>query len=285
MRRILLPKILVTGGNGYLGRSISKMLNSSGHFEVMAISRTNVDLMNANDVAIFLKNNGPFNVVIHTAIIGGKRTDIDSPQTTYDNLVMFTNISNCNMYFNSLINIDSGASYDRRNDIYMFHESELLKSYPIDYYGLSKNLIAKTCLLNKNYYNLRIFNVFDPDELDTRFLKTIYNNYINKEEIIVNDCFFDFFSMEDLFTIVQYIILDFCKYNDLNCSYLKKKTLSQIAKYIATNILPGLNYKVSNPETLNKSYCGNGSYLNSLPLHFVGLEQGIKNYYKKLIDG
>ena len=50
-----------------------------------------------------------------------------------------------------------------------------------------------------NFYNVRIFAVFDENELESKFVKTNIRHYINKENIeIIQNKYMDFFYMEDL---------------------------------------------------------------------------------------
>ena len=45
-------------------------------------------------------------------------------------------------------------------------------------------MIRQSILEKENFYNLRIFAVFDENEWDTRFIKTNIRHYINKKPIL-----------------------------------------------------------------------------------------------------
>ena len=67
---------------------------------------------------------------------------------------------------------------------------------PTDPYGLSKRIIWDIIKNDPKLNNIRIFGVFDENELPTRFIKTNLNNYINKKPLIIHqDKQFDFIYM------------------------------------------------------------------------------------------
>ena len=67
-------KILITGGSGFIGRSLIKALNQE--HEVFSPSSQELDLTNSYDVEKYLQNKY-FDWVIQCAIKGGKRTSED----------------------------------------------------------------------------------------------------------------------------------------------------------------------------------------------------------------
>ena len=254
-------KILITGGNGYVAKSLFKAL--SNKYKVTSITRKDFDLTNKEETAEWFKGKF-FDVVIHTAIKGGSRLKQDEGGDFYQNLQMFYNLYYNQHCFGKLISFGSGAELGQ----------------PTDPYGLSKKIINEFLKPEVNFYNIRIFAVFDENELDTRFIKGNIKRYINKEEIIIHqDKLMDFFYMEDLITLVKYYIHMFNNHlpKVAECSYVKKYSLLDIA-----NIINNLsNYKVPIKQldsTIGQSYIGK-TYTN---LPYVGLEQGIKNVYNKL---
>jgi len=79
---------------------------------------------------------------------------------------MFENLIYFKDYYNSFINLSSGAEFDRTNDIKDYSELELYNNIPKDYYGFSKNIISKLVLNFDRGTNLRIFGCFGHDESD-----------------------------------------------------------------------------------------------------------------------
>jgi nucleoside-diphosphate-sugar epimerase len=147
-------------------------------------------------------------------------------------------------------------------------------------YGLSKKVIANSINQTLNWYNLKIFAVFDENELNTRFIKANLLHYIKKEPIIVhNNKQMDFFYMKDLISLVEYYIQNSNLPKTVDCSYKEKHTLMDIANYINTLS----DYKVPIiVEDSNKFeyYCGTH---HGLSINEIGLFEGINQTAKKLI--
>lgn len=252
-------KILITGGNGYIAKSLSKALGNE--YNVTSITRKDFDLTDKEATANWFKGKF-FDVVIHTAIKGGSRLKQEDGDDFYQNLQMFYNLYYNQHCFGKLLSFGSGAELGQ----------------PTDPYGLSKKIINEFLKPEISFYNIRIFAVFDENELDTRFIKSNIKRYINKEEIIIHqNKLMDFFYMEDLIKLVKHYITEKHLSKVAECSYVKKYSLLDIA-----NIINNLSsYKVSIKQldsTMGKPYIGK-TYTD---LSYKGLEQGIQNVYSKL---
>jgi nucleoside-diphosphate-sugar epimerase len=254
-------KILITGANGYIGKSLYNTLKDK--YEIIAITRKELDLNNSSQVNDFFKDKY-FDVVLHCAVKGGSRLQQDDWSIIDYNLQMYYNLLANKINFNKFIHFGSGAELYAKNGPY----------------GFSKDVIRKSILTKNNFYNLRIFGVFDENELDTRFIKANIKRYINKEPIQIHqDKIMDFFHMQDLIKVVEYYINEKNLLKEFNCSYSEHVSLKEI-----TNIINNLNnYKVD-IITMNKDLAE--SYTNNqwfgLGLNFIGLEEGIKQMYNKL---
>ena len=64
-------KILITGGNGNIAKMIKK--NLSKYYEIDNPSRQELNILNGDEINNYL-NNKNYDVLIHTAILGGRRT-------------------------------------------------------------------------------------------------------------------------------------------------------------------------------------------------------------------
>ena len=147
-------KILITGGNGNIAKIIKNKL--SYLYDITNLGRTELNILSYEDLKNYLETN-EFDILIHTAIIGGRRTKDDPEDTVEKNVEMFDNLMKFSDKFKMIINFDSAAIYDRSTDILNRSENQL-KSIPEDKYGKSKYLIYKKSLEYKNVYNLRLFN-------------------------------------------------------------------------------------------------------------------------------
>ena len=257
-------KILITGGNGYIAKSLYNTLKDK--YNITCITKQDFDLTNSSDTLEYFSDKH-FDIVIHCAVSGGSRLKQETWNDMDSNLKMYYNLLNCKNKFTKLIHFGSGAELIAQNTPY----------------GLSKHIIRQSILEKDNFYNIRIFGVFDENELDTRFIKGNIKKYLNNQSITIHqDKFMDFFYMKDLVSLVEYYILNENLPSEVNCSYNEKYTLSNIA-----NIINSLgNYRVNvdyNTEGMTEDY--NFKDTNPLPnIPFIGLENGIKQVYNKLVN-
>lgn len=253
-------KILITGANGYVGKSLYNALKNE--YDVTGLTRNDFDLTAFQSMNDFFQGKY-FDIVIHCAVVGGNRLKQDSSYDMDVNLVSYYNLLQHKPYFNKFIHFGSGA------ELYS-------KDTP---YGLSKHVIRESILGQDNFYNLRIFAVFDENELDTRFIKANIKNYINKQPLqVFKDKKMDFFYMPDLITLVKYYLNNSGLPKEIDCSYNNTNTLlniSQIINNLADYRIP----IIFNHQTDDKPYIGKFTDLN---LNYIGLEQGIINVYNKI---
>lgn len=272
-------KILITGGNGNIAKMIKNNLSSD--FHITTICRIDFDLLDFNSVQTYLSLNS-FDVLIHTAINGGRRTKAENGDVIYNNLIMFENLIKFADKFRLIINFDSGAIYDRSTNIFCRKEEELI-SVPSDYYGFSKYLIYNRTLSYSNVINFRIFNIFHINEESDRFIKACFLAKRNRGNVAIQqDKYFDFISEADFIKIVKYYLTNLTEIHTLpktfNLSYKNKYTLSDIALLIlhdATKI--DIQYKLNID---NGNYCGNSDKLDTLMLELDELEISLYKYDK-----
>jgi len=253
-------KILITGANGYVGSSLYNALKDK--YEVTTFNRQKFDLTNSVNTNFYFKYSW-FDVVIHCAVEGGHRLEEDSWDVMDSNLKMYYNLLQNRSSFGKLIHFGSGAEY-------------LQEDKP---YGFSKKVISKSIQTQDQFYNLRIYTVFDELELDTRFIKSNLNRYVNKEDMQIHqNKYMDFFYMQDLIKIVDHYILNNDLPKQIDCRYENIKSLKEICEFI--NTLD--DYKVEiqfQQQGLTSGYTG---FNKSLELDYIGLKQGIINTYNKL---
>ena len=80
--------ILITGGNGYIAKAMHKYFSNS-----ISITRKDFDLTDREATDKWFENKY-FDVVIHTAVVGGSRLKKDDGNTFYQNIQMFYNLLN-----------------------------------------------------------------------------------------------------------------------------------------------------------------------------------------------
>jgi len=270
-----MKKILITGSNGYVARNIRKKLS---HYDLTFTNRTNLNLLDYEKVKNFFKHNY-FDAVVHTATSGGSRLEKDNSNVFFENCIMHQNILDNSSSFDKYISFGSGAELDRRYDI--DPSADLMIAYPIDPYGMSKNFIAKSGLLYPNFHNIRIFNVFNEDELITRMIKANIINYLNNKPIIIHqDKCMDFFYMDDLCEVLKFVIESNLNQKIINCSYQEKNKLSDIATMI-NNLSDHKVDIIVNDTKIGLNYYGDYN-LHLFDIDLSGLHLGITNTYNKL---
>ena len=173
---------------------------------------------------------------------------------------MYRNLLNHQDKFTKFISFGSGAELNN----------------PTTPYGISKQMIADSMSSKPNFLNIRIFAVFDENELDTRFVKSNIERYINRENMIIHgDKSMDFFYMRDLISLVDYFLQkEEWLIKDIDCRYLESYKLSEIAAMI--NRLDDHKVQIEVGNSIGIDYIGT---YRGLPNLLVGLEQGIKNTY------
>lgn len=251
--------LLITGGDGYIGQNL--FINLSSKYNVTRITRQNFDLTSYDETCEWFHER-QFDVVIHTAINGGSRLHEDENFVFENNMAMFNNLVANKHCFSKLISFGSGAE--------MFHGN-----MP---YANSKREIAKQILKHSNFYNLRIFGVFDHNELDSRFIKSNIIRYLKKEPMIIHtNKIMDFFYMKDLISLVEHYVTNKYLNQEINCSYEHKYTLQNIANFINTLGYHTVPILIQNESKLD-FYCGN----SNLPISVSGFHTGLVDTFKKL---
>jgi GDP-L-fucose synthase len=254
-------KILITGGNGYVGKSIHHSLES--RYQITTITRLDFDLTDGKAMRKWFDGK-EFDAVIHTAIAGGSRLKLDSETVLECNLLMHYNLLSCRDHFSRLIGFGSGA------EIFA----------PETPYGLSKRVIANSIKETPNWYNIRIFGVFDENELSTRFIKASILRYLNKEQMQIHtDRIMDFFYMKDLVSVVDKYLTEKDPPKEVNCSYREKHTLSEIAAQI--NELGHHKVGINIEQAGMSFYCGQPLEID-VPL--IGFSKGLFDTFQILSD-
>jgi UDP-glucose 4-epimerase len=255
-----MKKVLITGGNGYIARSLHKALHHK--YDITTINRSSFDLTDYARTCEFLQDKY-FDVVIHTAVVGGNRLKEEDNTIITQNLDMYYNLMNNHQHFGKFISFGSGAEL----------------GWPTTPYGYSKRIIAESMTKRENCLNIRIFAVFDENEEDRRFIKSNIKRYLNKEDMLVHeDKLMDFFYMQDLVALVDYhLTRQDWLFSEIDCRYVDSYSLSEIASLI--NKLDNYKVDICVAHSEGKSYVGN--YVG-LPIALVGLENGIRNVYNVL---
>lgn len=258
-------KVLITGSGGYVGSSLLKALVKN-NYEVVGHTRQMFDLQDQYATQQHFKNHS-YDVVIHAAASGGSRLKAEDSHDLLNNLKCFYNLYDNKSKFEKLITFGSGAEFKQE----------------LSPYCLSKRSINAQIQVTPNFYNLRIFAVFDENELETRFIKSAMLKYLAKDNILIHkNKLMDFFAMQDLVNVVKYFIdTPSHKLNEkvVDCCYKQKYTLLDIANYINVCDQHKCNIEVSQ-SGMDEPYIG---FSDTLPaIELTGLHKSIDKMYTKL---
>jgi dTDP-4-dehydrorhamnose reductase len=257
----VMKHILITGGNGYIAQSIYKELKDV--YSIHLLTRQEVDLRNSSEVNAWFADKH-FDVVIHTAIVGGHRLKEESYSVIDDNLQMYYNLLSNKNKFDRFINIGSGAELQ----------------YTDRPYALSKHIIRKSMSMYDNFYNVRVYATFDENELDTRFIKANIKRYKNKEPMTIhNNIQMDFFYMVDFIKVIGYYIEEASPKKEVDCTYSTSHFLYEIAEIINNQSDYKVSVQINDHETIIPNYIGR---YTDIGLDYIGLKQGITSVYNKL---
>lgn len=255
-------RILITGGSGYIAQSLFNALKHE--HEVTIVGRTSFDATSYQAMNKFFIGKH-FNVVLHTAVSGGSRLRVDTDKDMDNNLTMYYNLLQHREHYGKLIHFGSGA-----------------EDYaPESPYGISKRIIARSIFEQENFYNIKIFGVFDENELDTRFIKANLKRYINKQPMMVDaHKKMTFFYMKDLITLVKHHIdtRPTALTTESHCSYITEYTLREITNMI--NELDDYKVPVYMTEEVAEDYVC--KYNAGYGLPYVGFKKGLQETYNKL---
>ena len=279
-------RILITGANGFLGRHFKEHYSGTEH-KVFSLGRERLDVTDEKAVEKFFFSND-IDIVLHTAVKGGRRNESDTFDDFVDNVLMFRNLSRCSRQYKLMINFGSGAEFDRNRSIISAKEAEIHDRIPDDYYGQAKNLIAREISKHKNIINLRLFGCFGHHESDARMIKGNILKAKKGGEIIVHqNKIMDFFYIKDLYSVIDHILKDPIgfPYKDLNVCYKEKKSLLDISRIISEKNLPFTRSRVILiDESSGNDYSGCSAKLMSLGIAFIGLDRAIQEMCEILKD-
>lgn len=215
-------KIVVTGGNGFLGKSVCKKLRENKEYDVHCLyGKQHWDLTNQKQVDYLYKEQKP-DVVVHLAArVGGIGVNKANPGLFfYENLAMGMNLIETARKYGKLkkfIMIGTVCSYPKYTPV-PFKEESLWSGYPEETnapYGISKKTLTEMLAAYNQQYGLNCTNLipvnmygphdnFNPESshvipaLILKFAKAIENDEkevkvwgtgkASREFLYVDDC-------------------------------------------------------------------------------------------------
>lgn len=289
--------VFITGAGGFIGKNLVEYLRDfhDGKYKLHYPHHQELDLLDSEQVTQFIEKN-KIDIVIHCASVGGARkTNYDSGRTDIvsTNLRMFFNIARCleeQKRPRQMINLGSGAEYDRQHYIPKMPEDYFDKYVPKDDYGYSKYVMSKYIELSPRIINLRLFGVFGKyEDYEYRFISNaIVKNLLGLPITINQNVFFDYMYIDDMVKLIELFIDRKANNKFFNAATGKTIDLVSIANIINKMSQNHSEIVVRNPG-LNSEYSGDNKrlleYLGSF--NFASFEESIEKlyrYYKENFD-
>lgn len=255
---------MVIGAGGFIGSYIIPLLAKK--HEVVPVYKNEIDILDNETVTKMLDFIRP-DVVINCLTFGGKtELNENNAQNVGKNLALFYNFNTNEDKFKFFINLGSGIEVTKSKSAYAF----------------SKRLIQNLCFGSK-YLTLRLYGCFGSGEPSHRLLKRY--NATEGEFKIKNDRLFDYFSVQDLYNVIDCAIDNFGTpnwfvRNTIDCVYQNKITLSEfLGMYCDIN---NIEKRFVVESTSDEKYIGYYNDLSGLQEHGVlqlyGIGHGLRVY-------
>lgn len=276
--------MLITGGNGFIGKNLKDYL--SGEYEIISPGHKDLDLLEQASVEHFLRFQ-KIDFILHSAmqpILG--LADKDKVQLLKNNMLMFLNLELCSGHYKKMYYFGSGAEYAKPAYKPFMTESYFNTWIPSDDYGLSKYVMARILEQRSNIYDLRLFGVFGPGEnYNYTFISNCICKMLKKKDIVIHrNVFFDYLYIHDLTKIMMRFLKITPKFQHYNVCTGTSVDILSIAQLIKRKMGSDVKIQIEQ-EGLNPEYSGdNKRFLNEIgKFEFTPLEQAIDEliiYYK-----
>ena len=225
----MVKKILLTGGNGFIGKNIQESFLAD-KYQLVAPRSFELNLADTPSVdAYFARHH--FDAVIHAAVKPGHRNAKDTSRLFYTNIRMFENLLRHTDKFGKLINLGSGAVYDASADNRLVTEEKIGRNCGQDEHSFCKYVQHKRIENIPNAVDLNIFGIFGKyEDWEIRFIsnaicKTLFDLPITLRQ----NRRFSYLYVKDLMPVLEYFIENTPRYKSYNVTPDEETELLQAA--------------------------------------------------------
>lgn len=279
-----MKKILLTGGNGFIGKNILESFLAQ-KYEIIAPRSFELNLADEKCVEDFFEDKF-FDVVIHSATKPGHRNAKD-PTSIFDtNLKMFENLAKHKAKYGKFINLGSGAIYNTSKDITNVKEEQRFDSMGEKDHDKCKFIVAKKIEELDDFVDLNIFGIFGKyEDWEIRFISNaICKALFDLPITLRQNRRFSYLYIDDLMPVLEFFIENKAKHKSYNIVPEKHVELLELAKIVKKINGNDVEIKVAQ-EGFGFDYTGNSSRLkNEFPqIKFTKIEQSVSalyNYYR-----
>lgn len=273
-------KILLTGGNGFIGRNIQESFLSQ-KYDLFAPRSFELDLSDTSAVDAYFRKHS-FDAVIHAAVKPGHRNAKDPTNLFYTNMRMFENLARNADRFGKLINLGSGAIYDVSADNRMVTEEETGLRCGKDEHSFCKYVMHKRLETLPHAVDLNIFGIFGKyEDWQIRFIsnaicKTLFGLPITLRQ----NRRFSYLYVNDLMPVLEYFIEHDAQHLSYNVTPDEETELLQAAQTVK-EISGTENPIIVGKEGYGLNYSGSNARLRSeiQDITFTPLIDAVKELY------
>lgn len=278
-----MKKILLTGGNGFIGKNIQESFLAQ-KYEIIAPRSFELDLIDTKCVDNFFEDKF-FDVVIHAGAKPGHRNAKDCTDLFYSNVRMFENLERHKDKFNKFIHLGSGAIYDMYSNVNNAVEEDIFKNIGEDNHSFCKYVIQKQIENLDNFVTLNLFGIFGKyEDWEIRFISNAICKTLSDMPITIKqNRKFSYLFVEDLMPVLEFFIENNVKYKVYNVVPDEKTELIELANILKKISGKNIEIKIAK-DGFGLDYTGNNSRLKSefTKIKFTKLEQAVSalyNYY------
>ena len=279
---IIMTKILLTGGSGFIGRNLYEQLRDK--YDILAPGHKELDLLDYSSLRQFVQKNN-IEVIIHSAVHVPAFNGLE--KEFFNDMQMFWNLERLSQELDKIIYFGSGAEFDKRYDIRNVSETQFGASIPVSEYGLAKYTMNQFARRSNNIYNLRLFGVFGKYELwQIKFLSNLCCKAVYGLPLTIRkDCYFNFLFIDDLVKITDAFINMKPGYHDYNICHDNEYLLSDLAKMVVEVSGKDLDIVMLSDER-NLDYSASNKRLHGeLPqLEITPMKRSLEKLYQYYMD-
>ncbi len=288
------PKLnlFITGANGFVGKNISEYIRSvfPGRYAVFGPAHRELDLLEADKVEAFMRENR-IDRVIHCANVGGSRKtayDAGTIDVVEKNLRMFFNLARCLGPARKMIHFGSGAQYGMKHYRPAMMEDYFGLHVPEDSYGFSKYVISNYIQKTDRILELRIFGMFGIyEDYDYKFISNaIVKNLFHLPIVINQNVYFDYMYIKDAVKLVERFLSADPAHKAYNLTTGKTVDLLTIANTI-NEVSDFKSEIIVKNSGLNVEYSGdNQRLMREMKFDFTSLRDSVRElvgYYRGIM--
>ena len=277
-------KILLTGGNGFIGKNIQQSFLAQ-KYDITAPRSFELNLADTASVDEFFRTR-QFDAVLHAATKPGHRNAKDPTHLFYTNVRMFENLVRHTDKFGKLINFGSGAVYDIAADNRLVSEDQIGQNCGKDDHSFCKYVVHKRIEALPNVIDFNIFGIFGKyEDWQIRFIsnaicKTLFHLPITLRQ----NRRFSYLYVNDLMPILDYFIAHPAQHKSYNITPDEETELLQAARAVERLSGSTAGIRVAQ-EGYGLNYSGSNARLRGeIPgLTFTPFEQALQDllqYYQ-----